>query len=161
MATGRPDDDTLRAWVGLLMTYRIVIPQLEADMVEQHGLPLTWFDVLNRLDQAPDGRLRMRDLEEQLVFMNSGITRLVDRIEAAGFVRRERADDDRRGVYIAITEAGHAKIDEAFPDHARSIEEHFGRHLDPRDAKALQRATAKILGHEADLHPNHGSRLPS
>lgn len=155
---GRGDDGEITAWVGLLQTYARVIPALEADLQAGHGISLTWFDILNRLDQAPDGRLRMRELEDRSVFTNSGITRLVDRIEAAGFVRRERLPDDRRGVDVVITDAGRAKLAEVFPDHARSIHEHFGRFLDPSDATAIQLATAKILGADPHLHPNHRPR---
>lgn len=155
---GRREEGEITAWVGLLQTYAHVVPALEADLQAGHGISLTWFDILNRLDQAPDGRLRMRELEERSVFTTSGITRLVDRVEAAGFVRRERVDDDRRGVDVVITETGRAKLAEVFPDHARSIHEHFGQFLDQSDTTAIRHATAKILGADPDLHPHHRRR---
>lgn len=158
---GRRNDGEITAWIGLLQAYAQVVPALEADLQAGHRISLTWFDILNRLDQAPEGRLRMRELEDRSVFTNSGITRLVDRIEAAGFVRRERVDDDRRGVDVVITDAGRAKLAEVFPDHARSIHEHFGQFLDPSDATAIQRATAKIIGADPQLHPNHRQRTDS
>ena len=118
-------------------------------MLEQHGLPLTWFDIMSRIRQAPERRLRMRQLEDASVFTRSGMTRLVDRVEAAGYVRRERSPEDRRGVFVAITPAGSDKIDEVWPDHVASIEGHFGRHIDAADAKAVRDASNKIRNGEA------------
>ena len=139
------DEKTLAAWRGLLFAHAKVIRRLEADMHEQHDLPITWFDVLSRLNQSPDGRLRMHELEEVLVFTRSGVTRLADRLEAAGLVRRERSPEDRRGVYLALTAAGRAKIAEVWPDHVASIQRHFGQYLDARDAESLRTAAGKIL----------------
>jgi DNA-binding MarR family transcriptional regulator len=137
--------ETLAAWRGVLFTQAVVARALEADMLEQHGLPITWFDLLGRLARAPGRRLRMHELEEASLFTRSGLTRLADRLEDAGLVRRERSAEDRRGVHLAITDAGLAKIDEVWPDHERSIQEHFGRYIDRRDAAALRRATQKVL----------------
>jgi DNA-binding MarR family transcriptional regulator len=138
------EGDMLEAWTGLLFAHSRVIRGLERDMLEQHGLPLTWFDVMSRLKQAPDGRLRMHELEDASIFTRSGMTRLVDRIEDAGFVRRARSPEDRRGVYVEITPAGRDKIDAVWPDHVASIDRHFGRFVDPEEAKVLQRASNRI-----------------
>ena len=140
----------LDAWRGFLFAHAKVVRALEADMIEQHDLPLTWFDLLSRIKQAPGQRLRMHQLEEASLFTRSGITGLADRLEQAGFVRRERSAEDRRGVYLAITQAGTEKIDEVWPDHRFSIQKHFGEHLDRKGAKALQAATEKILNHNAE-----------
>lgn len=136
--------DMLQTWSGLLFAHARVMRALEDDMLEQHGLPLSWFDVMGRVKQAPEQRLRMHELEDASVFTRSGMTRLVDRIEAAGFVTRERSPGDRRGVYVAITEAGSEKIDAVWPDHVASIERHFGRYIDPAEAVALRRASTRI-----------------
>jgi len=135
----------LDAWRGFLFANAKVVRALDTDMVEQHGLSMTWFDLLSRIKQAPGQRLRMHQLEEASLFTRSGITGLADRLENAGFVRRERSVEDRRGVYLAITQAGIDKIDEVWPDHQLSIQNHFAQHLDPEDVKALQATTQKIL----------------
>lgn len=141
----RQTKSTLEAWRGLLFAHAKVLRALESDMTEQHGLPITWFDLLSRLSQAPNQRLRMHELEEASLFTRSGITRLADRLEEAGLVRRERSADDRRGVYVALTSLGTARIQEVWPDHINSVERHFGRYLDSDDATALERAANKIL----------------
>ncbi len=143
--TESPEQRMLDAWRGFLFAHAKVVRSLEADMIEQHDLPLTWFDLLSRIRQAPGQRLRMHQLEEASLFTRSGITGLADRLEQAGFVRRERSPEDRRGVYLAITQAGTDKIDEVWPNHELSIQKHFGQHLDPKGAKALPAATEKIL----------------
>ncbi|MFV1999569.1 MAG: MarR family winged helix-turn-helix transcriptional regulator, partial [Acidimicrobiia bacterium] len=101
-----------------------------------------------RLNQAPNKQLRMHELEESVLFTRSGITRLADRIEEAGLIRRERSAEDRRGVYLVITEAGIDKIDEVWPDHVASIQKHFGQYLMMQDVKSLQGLTEKILDHD-------------
>ena len=143
------DERWLAAWRGLLAAHAQVIRGLENDMMEQHGLPLTWFDALSRIRQSPEKRLRLRELERASLFTRSGMTRLADRLEDAGLIRRERDPSDRRGVFLAITEEGESRIDEAWPDHQESIRHWYARHLDEEDAEALIRATSKILGADA------------
>jgi len=136
--------EALDAWRSMLFASSQVVQALGADLEEQHGLPITWFDVLGRLRQAPDGQLRMHELEKQSVFTRSGITRLADRIENAGFIERVRSSSDRRGVYLRITDAGIKKLDDVWPDHQQSIWRHFASRLNPSDLNALQRAAQKI-----------------
>ena len=143
--TEKLEQSMLDTWRGFLFANAKVVRALDTDMIEQHDLSLTWFDLLSRIKQAPGQRLRMHQLEEASLFTRSGITGLADRLEKAGFVRRERSAEDRRGVYLAITQAGIDKIDEVWPDHQLSIQKHFGEHLDPEDVKALQATTEKIL----------------
>jgi DNA-binding MarR family transcriptional regulator len=113
-------------------------------MLEQHGLPITWFDVLSRLTDAPNQRMRMHELEEASLFTRSGITALADRLEKAGLVERQRSSEDRRGVYLVLTQAGSEKFEKAWVDHQGNIQEHFGRHIDGKDAKAITAATKKV-----------------
>lgn len=133
------------AWRGLLFAHAKVLRALEHDMLEQHDLPIIWFDLLSRLKQAPKQRMRMHELEEASLFTRSGLTRLADRLEDAGLVRRERLAADRRGVYLAITQAGIDKIDEVWPGHVASIQRHFGQYLNRQDAEAVKIAANKIL----------------
>ena len=133
--------------MAILVAVSTVTRAIEAEMAETHGLPITWFDVLNRLDQAPEQRLRIHELEEVSLFTRSGMTRLADRLETAGLVKRERDADDRRGVFLAITELGKAKLGEVWPDHMRDIEEHFAGHINSSDAAALRSIAKKLIGH--------------
>ena len=135
----------LLAWRGLLWTHARVLRELERELLEQHDLPLTWFDVITRLEVAQGQRLRMQDLAEASLFTRSGLTRLVDRMAAAGLVRREASPEDRRGTYVALTPEGALKLDESWPVHEEGIRRLFGRHLDETDIEAVRRAMAKVL----------------
>ena len=97
---------------------------------------------------ADDGRLRIGELERASLFTNSGITRLIDRMEAAGYVARERSDTDRRVVYVAITPQGHRTLNAVFPDHLASVDRHFAQHLSDAEAEAVSLAAKKVLAGE-------------
>ncbi len=140
-----PDPDWKTAWRSVLWTNALVFRDLERSLMADHGMPITWFDLMNRLDSVPDHRMRMQDLGTVSLFTKGGLTRLVDRIEEAGFVRREASARDRRGVYVVLTDEGSRKLDEVWPDHDRSIYQFFGRHLDHEDAAAVCSALQKVL----------------
>jgi DNA-binding MarR family transcriptional regulator len=144
-----PDDDPTRpaaiwndAWRGVLFASARVLRIAELDLSEREGFPLTWLDVLAQLYDAPGNGLRMQELEERSLFTRSGLTRLVDRIEAAGLVQREPVPGDRRGVRVALTPEGRRRHNEAFLDHLKLIEREFGRRLTPDQQKAVADALA-------------------
>ena len=139
------DKETQDAWKGILFAHARVVQALEADLLASADLPLTWLDVMNRLREHPDRRLRVHELAERSLFTRSGLTRLVDRIENAGYVEREHSRDDRRGVYVTLTDLGAAKLESLWPDFTASIQHHFGQHLDRDDIKAIITATDKII----------------
>jgi DNA-binding MarR family transcriptional regulator len=151
-ATGmEPDEDPTRstalwndAWRGVLFASARVLRVAELDLIEREGFPLTWLDVMAQLYDAPDNGLRMQELEERSLFTRSGLTRLVDRIEAAGLVRREPVPGDRRGVRVVLTSEGRRRHDEAFVEHLRLIEREFGRRLTPDQHKAVAEALASF-----------------
>ena len=106
-------------------------------MLEHDGFPLTWFDVLSRLADAGPAGLRMQELEELALFTRGGLTRLVDRIEAAGLVRREPVPGDRRGVRVVLTADGRQRYTAALARHREVIEREFGRRLTPAQHRAV------------------------
>ena len=141
----RADQETQDAWKGILFAHSIVVRALEADLLAYADLPLTWLDVMNRLSAQPDGRLRVHELAERSLFTRSGLTRLVDRIEEAGYVTRHHSSEDRRGVYVILTDAGAAKLEALWPDFTASIQQHFGQHLNHDDIQAIITATNKVI----------------
>jgi DNA-binding MarR family transcriptional regulator len=135
------DEPWMHSWRGVLFASARVARITDLDMREHEGFPLTWFDVLSRLaDAAPVG-LRMQELEERALFTRGGLTRLVDRIEAAGMVRREPVPGDRRGVRVVLTDDGRQRYAAAFARHRELIEREFGRRL----TAAQHRAVADAL----------------
>jgi DNA-binding MarR family transcriptional regulator len=143
--TEQADQATQDAWKGILFVHSQVVRALEADLMAYADLSLTWLDVMNRLKEHPDRRLRIHELADASLFTRSGLTRLIDRIEEADYVRREHSSTDRRGIYVALTAKGVLKLEELWPDFTTSIQQHFGRHLKPSDVSAIKRAANKIL----------------
>ena len=140
--TTRPATRWNDAWRGVLFASAKVLRIAERDLVEREGFPMSWLDVLAQLYDAPGNGLRMQELEERSLFTRSGLTRLVDRIEAAGLVRREPVPGDRRGVRIVLTPEGRRRHDAAFVEHLRVIEREFGGRLTPAEQQAVADALA-------------------
>jgi DNA-binding MarR family transcriptional regulator len=132
-------------WLRFLLAHAALVDVLERELQESHDLPLAWYDVLVQLNAA-GGHRRMSDLAESVLISRSGLTRLVDRMEAAGLVRREQCANDRRGAEAVLTDDGLATLRKAAPTHLRGIEEHFSRHLNAAEAKAIGAALNKVIG---------------
>ena len=135
----------MNAWRAFLNTHATVIGALERELDEELGLPIGWYDVLTNLNDAPEGRLRMQHLAESVVLSRSGLTRLVDRMERSGLIAREMCPIDRRGTFAVITVEGRATLQRAAPTHIRGIQQHFLRHVDAEDLRALCRVLEKVL----------------
>jgi DNA-binding MarR family transcriptional regulator len=141
----RPDPAQLAAWRRLLEAHATVTELLEHELVAERGLPLSRYDVLLNLAEAPEGRLRMQELSASVLLSKSGLSRLVDRMVEAGLVRRERCQDDRRGWFAVLTDQGRSALRRAAPVHLRGIHEHFARHLEPEEVQVLATALARVV----------------
>ena len=95
----------------------------------------------------------MNELAERILYSKSGFTRVVDRLEEAGFVRRVRPDTDRRSILVVFTDEGRETVERARRLHRHGIEEHFSRHLRDADIKALTRALEKVSAHARPPRP--------
>ena len=153
----RPDPASLSAWRLLLEAHAAVTELLEHELVAERGLPLSRYDVLLNLAEAPDSRLRMQELSASVLLSKSGLSRLVDRMVKAGLVRRERCEDDRRGWFAVLTDQGRSALRRAAPVHLRGIEEHFTRHLEPEEVQAMTAALARVV---AAARATAGTRAP-
>ena len=132
-----PSDDALITTFGRLLEVQGRLERrLGADLQARVGLPHAWFEVLVRLARSDQGRLTMTSLAEQVMLTTGGVTRLVDRMDAAGLVERLPCATDRRVAYAAITEAGRAKLDEAAQVHAANLRTVFDGFSD-RDRATL------------------------
>ena len=133
------------AWERTLRTVSRLLRVFDREMQQDVDVPLTWYDVLVQLYSAPDMKLRMQTLSDALVLTRSGATRLVDRIEKAGLVRREPAAEDRRGYYAILTESGQRLMERAQQSHRAGIEKHFGNHVSPDEQQTLFVIMSKLL----------------
>ena len=150
--TSRPGTLWNDAWRGVLFAASRTLQVAEPDLIARAGFPLTWLDVLAQLYDAGDEGLRMQELEQRSLFTRSGLTRLVDRIEAAGLVRREPVPGDRRGVRVVLTAEGRMRHDAAFADHNKVIEREFGGRLTEAQLRAVAEALAGFW-HEEEGPP--------
>src|ERR1700674_2702379 len=131
------EQSRLVAWRSFLTAHAALINQIERELLEAEVVPLSWYDVLFALYDAPGQRLRMNELASTIVLSRSGLTRLVDRLEVEGLLKRERSASDRRGAFAVLTEKGLEAMRKAWPVYARGIEEHFARFLSDEEAYIL------------------------
>ena len=141
----RLDEQHLAAWRTFLTAHARLIDLIERDVARAGRLPLGSYDVLLALVEAPDHRLRMRELARAAILSRSGLTRLVDRLEAQHLLRRERSTDDRRGAYAVLTDEGYQAVRATWPAYARAIIEHFARHLSGDEAIQLTAILQQVL----------------
>lgn len=135
--------DSARAWRNLLEAHASIVTAIERDLARGGNVSLAWHDVLAQLAEAR-GRLRMQELARSVLLSKSGLTRLIDRMEAAGLVRREPAPDDARGTIAAITPAGRAALRRSAPVYARAVREYFAAALTDAEARAIASGLGKV-----------------
>ncbi len=111
----------LAAWRGMLRVHAATTRQLDAELIAGHGISLSAYEVLLFLADAPGGQLRMSDLADGVLLSRSGLTRLVDRLARGGLVRRERCEDDARGLNAVITSEGRELFARARKTHLEGV----------------------------------------
>jgi DNA-binding MarR family transcriptional regulator len=141
---GQLSDLELAAWRGMLEAHKDLVGRLDAELERDHGLPLTSYEVLMYLADSEAGKLRMGQLANRLLLSRSGITRLVDRLERQGLVERQPCEDDGRGFYAVLTDAGREKFGAARPHHLAGVRHHFLDPLDPSELNALSRIWKRL-----------------
>ena len=139
------DDDVLDAWRAFLSAHALIVRRTEADLAAAGLPPLGWYDVLWALRRSPDRRLRINALADEVAILSrTGLVRLVDRIEAAGLLRREAVPGDRRGADAVITDEGVAMLRRMWPVYRAAIRDHFAPHTGGADR--LRRSFERMAG---------------
>jgi DNA-binding MarR family transcriptional regulator len=136
-------------FASLLRAYAYATRQLSAQLTADHGLTISDYEVLLRLAQAPDRRMRRVDLADEVVLTPSGITRLLDGLERCGYVERGSCDTDRRVVYAVLTEDGLGKLSAASVTHLEQVEAYFATRYDAAELDELSMLLARIAGDES------------
>jgi DNA-binding MarR family transcriptional regulator len=124
-------------WGTLLHVHARSTERVAKRVEAESGIPLDWYDVLLALEKAPEGRLRMGELVEHVTLSRSGLTRLVDRIEAAGLVERRLCRQDRRAFEAVLTSKGQQAREKSWPILARVIAQEFGNRYSDEEAVQL------------------------
>ena len=138
------DSDQQAAWRAYLNGTTLLWERLDRELREAHDLSLPEYEVLVRLSEAPQRRLRMAELAASLSHSRSRVTHTVARLEAAGLVRRTSFPTDRRGVVAELTDAGHRRLVEAAPTHVAGVRTHLVDVADPRHYAAIGRVFAAV-----------------
>lgn len=132
------------AWGGFLRTHAELVRELDRELEATHGLPLTQYEVLLHLEGASEHRLRMSELARSVLLSQSGITRLVDRLEARGLVERAPCAEDRRVLWAQLTEDGAALLAEARPTHLAGVRARFVDRFGDEELGALADAWERV-----------------
>ena len=138
------------AWRGFLRTHARLWRDLEASLAARHGLSLSAYDVLVLLAEAPAGPLRMSELASAVLMTSGGFTRLADRLERAGLIRRERCATDARGFDVSLTEPGRTLLAEARITHRADVRRRFLGRVTPEEQEALAAIWERILAPAVD-----------
>jgi DNA-binding MarR family transcriptional regulator len=147
-----PSPERLLAWRLFFESALALLDVLDAELEQAAGIPQRWYDVLVHLEESPHG-IPMNELAERILYSKSGFTRVVDRMEEAGLVRRARPENDRRTILIVLADEGTETLERARRHHRDGIQRHFSEHLTNADVKALTRALEKISAHARPLRP--------
>jgi DNA-binding MarR family transcriptional regulator len=138
-------DELADTWGALLKVHAALVPRLDRELHETHGLPLTWYDVLLELNTAPRRRLTMGQLGSVAAVSRTRVSRVVDELVRAELVAREPNPDDGRSAFAALTPAGRAALRKAAPTYVAAVHREFADHLTAREAEVMAAALRKVL----------------
>ncbi|MGN6474594.1 MAG: MarR family winged helix-turn-helix transcriptional regulator [Mycobacteriales bacterium] len=136
--------DEWQGWNALLMVNRTVLQNLDAALRRQHDIAVTEFDVLITLFNAPDRRLRMSALADQVLLSPAGTTHLVTRLERDGLVRREADPSDGRKWFTVLTEKGDQTLQAARETHNAIVRDSFTAMTTPAERRAMQKLWQRL-----------------
>jgi DNA-binding MarR family transcriptional regulator len=140
------NDSEQRAWRAWIASSQLLLDRLSRDIHAQHGLTMADYEILVRLSESADHRVRMSELADRTLASRSRLSHQIDRMEKRGFVLREQCTDDKRGQFAVLTETGWQTLVAAAPDHVESVRTHLVDVLSPAEFAALGVACEKILG---------------
>ena len=134
-------------WRAYIAASELLSDRLSRELQASHGLTLADYEILVRLSEAPERRLRMSQLAEVTLSSRSRLSHQIDRMEKADLVRREACESDRRGANAVLTDHGWTVLVEAAPTHVAGVREHVVDLLSDKEFAALGRALAIIADH--------------
>ena len=140
-------EDEQKSWRAWLSASHLLNDRLSRELQERHGITIADYEILVRLSEVPDRRMRMSELASATLSSRSRLSHQIDRMERAGFVERQVCDDDRRGSFAVMTDQGwHALVDAA-PDHVEGVRVHLVDQLSPQEFESLGSACQRVADH--------------
>ena len=144
--------EELGAWRGLLRVHSALVKAFDAQLLSEHDLPLTSYEVLINLQAAPGRRRRMAELADGVLLSRSGMTRLVDRLERDGLLERDACTSDGRGTFAVLTDKGEDLLSEARRTHLGDVRERFLKHFSEAELEQLAELWNRVVPGAADLN---------
>lgn len=141
------DPDEQRTWRAFLAASRALMETLDRELQRDAGMPHAYYEILVRLSEAPERRLRMTDLARASGSSRSRLSHAITRLEAAGWVRREECPSDRRGQLAVLTDEGFAVLAAAAPGHVTGVRRHLFDALSPAQVDQLRRISESLMDH--------------
>ena len=142
-----PTESVVLAWARLNLAQRQAFEAIEGAVRAQGYPPLAWYDVLLELWRRPPAHaLRQAELQSELLFAQYNLSRLVDRMESAGLIRREPDPADGRGRWVVATPEGLALREKIWPTYAAAIQRHVGEKLSAEEAATLAKLLGRLIG---------------
>lgn len=148
--TDKPSEIVVGAWARLMKAQQLALGIIEQDLKAAGLPPLVWYDVLLEVERAGGEGLRPFELERAMLLAQYNLSRLIDRIERAGYVERRNCEDDGRGQMIVITDSGRAMRRKMWPVYARAIAAAVGTRLSPKEAETLAGLLGRIIEGQRD-----------
>jgi len=140
-------DPRLAPWRAFLIAHARVVRRLDEELRAEHDLSFAEYDALLTIAQAPERRIRMGQLADEVLLSKSGVTRLIDRLVGDGLVERSACLADARGAEAVLTDRGLARLRAASRTHLRGINEHFLAVIEPDDLDATERTLTAVARH--------------
>jgi DNA-binding MarR family transcriptional regulator len=141
------DDDEQATWRAFWLATRLLAESFERDLQRDTGLPMTYYEILVQLSEAPDRTLRMSELARHSHVSRSALSHAVARLEANGWVARRDCPTDRRGALATLTDPGFATLAAAAPAHVESVRRHLFDQLSADDQVRLRALSDRLLAH--------------
>lgn len=146
-----PRSARLAPWRAFLVAHALIVRRLDEELRAEHDLSIGEYDALVTIAHAPERRIRMRQLADEVILSKSGVTRLIDRLVDDGLVERSACLADARGAEAVLTERGLARLRAASRTHLRGVDEHFLAILDGDQLAMLERALLTVAQKASDM----------
>jgi len=140
-----PSEDVTLAWARLLRAHNVALSTVEGALKDADLPPLAWYDALLEIERSGEEGIRPYELERRLLLPQYGLSRLLDRIEAAGYLDRQPCPDDGRGQVLVITASGKKMRKEIWPIYRIAIAKAVGSRLTIGEAKSLAGLLGKLV----------------
>jgi DNA-binding MarR family transcriptional regulator len=147
------DESQQQSWRALMMGITLLLDRLDADLRRTFDISLAEYEILVRLSERPQGQLRMAQLADALAHSRSRVTHTVKRMEHAQLVLRTSSAEDGRGVVCAMTEKGHALLEQMAPTHVNGVRDYLVDLASPEDFEALGRVMNAVADKLVVAHP--------